>query len=370
MAFDATSLYDVRTGIGRFVHEVLPHLAARDDVAIHAYAVTLRGRADLAGLVPAGIETSSRWPMAAQPLRRLWRATDLGRIEHWTGAVDVVHGPNYVVPPSRAVRVMSLHDLTFLHHPELCTSDVLQYPGLVRRALRGGAWVHTISDFVREEVIDLLGADPDRVVTVPLAVTPPPSLDAAHGRSLAGGDRFVLALGTVEPRKDLPGLVAAFDELAAADPELRLVLAGPDGWGTESLQAARDRAVHGDRIVRLGFVDDRDRGDLLAGAAAVAVPSIYEGFGLVAAEALLVGAPVVASSAGAHPEVVGDAGVLVPPGDHDALVAGLHRVLTDAALVTDLRRRGPARVAHLTWDRTAEGLVALWRRAVSARSAP
>lgn len=365
MALDVTSLYDVRTGIGRFVHEVLPHLAADPRVDIEAYAVTFRGAGHLADLVPAGVRTAGRRPMAARPLRALWRHTDLGRIERWTGPVDVVHGPNYVVPPARAAQVMSIHDLTFLHHPELCTSDVLQYPALIARALRRGAWVHTISEFVRGEVIEHLGADPAKVVTVPLAVEPAASSDRAHGRSLAGADRYVLALGTVEPRKNLPGLVAAFDELAAADGDLRLVLAGPDGWGTSDLEAALAEARHSDRVVRLGFVSEVDRGDLLAGAAVVAVPSVYEGFGLAAAEAMLAGAPVVASSAGSHPEVIGDAGILVAPLDHHALVEGLRRVLDDEVLAADLGRRGPARVAGLSWARTASGLVDLWERAAA-----
>jgi glycosyltransferase involved in cell wall biosynthesis len=356
----------VRTGIGRFVHEVLPHLGRRDDLDVRAYAVTFRGSGDLASMLPPGVCPAGRRPMAAQPLRQLWLRSDLGRIERWTGPVDVVHGPNYVVPPARAARVASVHDLTFLHHPEMCTADVLQYPRLVRRALRGGAWVHTISDFVREEVIDLMGAAPERVVTVRLAVEPSPSSDAAHGAVLAGGDRYVLALGTVEPRKDLPTLVAAFDGLAAAEPDLRLVLAGPDGWGAEALTAAIARSAHPGRVVRLGFVSEADRGDLLAGAAVVAVPSVYEGFGLVAAEALLAGRPVVASTAGALPEAVGDAGLLVPPQDPDALAEALARVLGDDGLAADLAARGPAQVAGLTWARTADGLVDLWQRAASA----
>jgi glycosyltransferase involved in cell wall biosynthesis len=337
----------VRTGIGRFVHEVLPHLGRRDDLDLRAYAVTFRGAGDLASMLPPGVRPAGRRPMAAQPLRQLWLRSDLGRIERWTGSVDVVHGPNYVVPPARAARVASVHDLTFL------------------RAVQGGAWVHTISDFVRDEVIDLLGAPPERVVTVPLAVTPSPSSDPARGRALAGGDRYVLALGTVEPRKDLPTLVAAFDGVAADDADVRLVLAGPDGWGAEALAAALDRAGHADRVVRLGFVSEADRGDLLAGAAVVAVPSVYEGFGLVAAEALLAGRPVVASTAGALPEAIGDAGLLVPPRDPDALGAALARVLGDAGLAADLAARGPAQVAGLTWDRTADGLVDLWRRAAA-----
>jgi glycosyltransferase involved in cell wall biosynthesis len=363
VAFDATSLYDVRTGIGRFVQEVLARLGARDDLDLRAYAVTLRGAGRLSSLLPSGVHATGRRPMAARPLRELWKRSDLARIERWTGPVDVVHGPNYVVPPSRAARVVSVHDLTFLHHPEMCTADVLDYRTLVPRAIRGGAWVHTISDAVRSEVVELLGADPDRVVTVPLAPSPSPSADAEAGRRTTGAERYILALGTVEPRKDLPTLVAAFDALAAEHPDLRLVLAGPDGWGTDALGAALAAAAHADRVVRLGFVSDAQRGDLVAGAAAVAVPSVYEGFGLVAAEALLAGRPVVASSVGAHREVIGDAGLLVPPRDPGALADALGRVLGDAALAADLAARGSAQVAGLTWDRTAAGLVALWRRA-------
>lgn len=363
-AIDATSLYDPLTGVGRVTRELLAHLAVRSDVEAQAYAVTWRGHADLRSLLPHGIEPTSG-KMAAAPLRALWRRADHPRIERWTGRIDVVHGPNFVVPPARAARVVTVHDVTFIHHPELCTADVLEYPALLRRAVRGGAWVHTVSEFVREEVIDLLNASPDRVVTVLNGVTPPPSLDRERGRALAGGHRFVLALGTVEPRKDLPTLVAAFDELASNDPDLRLVVAGVDGWGVDAYRAAVDRAHHRSRIVRLGHVAEADRGDLLAGASVVAVPSIYEGFGLVAAEAMLAGTPVVASDRGSHPEVVGDAGILVPAGDPAALGQGLQRVLTDDGLGRDLRGRGRARAGQLSWSSTTDGVVALWQRAIA-----
>jgi glycosyltransferase involved in cell wall biosynthesis len=370
VAVDATSLYDVRTGVGRFVQELLNHLGPRPDVDVLAYAVTWRGQGELTSLVPPGIEAARR-PMAATPLRKLWRRADHPRIERWTGPIDLVHGPNFVVPPARAARVVSIHDLTFLHHPEYCTKHVLEYPGLLRRALRTGAWVHTDSAFVRDEVVSLLGADPDRVVAVPLGVTPGLSHDAARGRRLAGSDRYVLALGTVEPRKNLPGLVAAFDAIATDDPEVRLVLAGPDGWGTVALTDALARSPHADRVVRAGFVPEADRGDLFAGAAVVAVPSHYEGFGLTAAEAMLAGVPVVASDTGSHREVIGDAGLLVPASDSNALAEALHRVLSDDALAAELRRRGAAQVAPLTWERTADGIVDLWGRAIAAhRPAP
>lgn len=367
VAVDATSLYDVRTGVGRFVQELLTRLGPRPDVDVIGYAVTWRGHGELASLLPPGVAAARR-PMAATPLRKLWRRADHPRIERWTGPIDLVHGPNFVVPPAGAARVVSIHDLTFLHHPEYCTKHVLEYPGLLRRALATGAWVHTDSAFVRDEVVSLLGADPDRVVAVPLGVTPGASHDAARGRLLAGSDRYVLALGTVEPRKNLPALVTAFDELAAVDADLRLVLAGPDGWGATALTEAVSRSPHAGRILRTGFVPEADRGDLFVGAAVVAVPSHYEGFGLTAAEAMLAGVPVVASDTGSHREVIGDAGLLVAVGDTTALADGLRRVLTDEALDAELRRRGPARAGTLTWERTAEGIVDLWRSAIAARA--
>lgn len=365
-AIDATSLYGARTGIGRFTSALLEELASRRDVAVTAYAVTWRGHEELGSLVPSGI-AAARGRMAAAPLRALWRHTDHPRIERWTGAVEVVHGPNYVVPPARAPRVASVHDLTFIHHPQYCTADVLQYPDLLRRQIATGAWIHTDSQFVRDEVVGILGADPERVVTVPLGVTAPPSLDPARGHQLAGTDSYLLALGTIEPRKNLPLLVEAFDELTAAAPELRLVVAGPDGWGVEAFDAAVARAAHRDRIVRLGFVTEADRGALLAGASVVAVPSHYEGFGLTAAEAMLAGVPVVASDAGSHPEVIGEAGLLVPAGDLEALVAALHRAITDQRLADDLRARGRVQAERFSWTATAAGIVELWRRAIDAR---
>ena len=168
------------------------------------------------------------------------------------------------------------------------------------------------------------------------------------GRHLAGAERYVLALGTVEPRKDLPTLVAAFDALAASDKDLHLVLAGQDGWGIEALTASRDRAVHRRRIHRLGWVNEQQRAALLRGASVFAYPSRYEGFGLPPLEAMAVGTPVVTTTAGALPEVVGDAARVVPPLDVDALAGALADVLGDEDLRTSLVARGRARRSGMT----------------------
>lgn len=361
IALDATSLYDTPTGVRRFVSEVLRVAGQRPHLTMSAYAITFRGRGRLADLVPPGVSVAHRsLPMAAAPLRAAWRRADRPRIDRWIGPVDVVHGANFVVPPTAAAAVVTIHDLTYLHFPEMCQQDVLQYVDLVPRAIRRGAVVHTVSEFVRQEVLSHYRIDPDRVVAVPNGVTPPPAGDRRAGQAIAGGVRYVTAIGTVEPRKDLPGLVAAFELLAADDAELRLVIVGADGWGAEALTAAIVRSPHRDRIVRTGWLDDAARADVLAGALALALPSRYEGFGLTAVEAMATGTPVVATAAGAIPEVVGEAAVLVPGGDVEALAAGLASVTASEPTRADLVARGRARAATFTWDRTVDGLSALW----------
>jgi glycosyltransferase involved in cell wall biosynthesis len=366
VAFDATALLGSRTGVGVFTAEVLNRLAGRNDLDVVAYGVTWRGRRSLAAAAPPGVRVARR-PMAARPLRRAWVRSDRPPIEWFTGPVDLVHGPNFVVPPSRGgAELVTVHDLTCVRFPELCTADTLEYPGLIRRALARGATIHAVSTFVGDEVRDVFDVGPDQVVVVPNGVSPliasGPGTDAAAGTLLAGGDRYLLALGTVEPRKDLPSLVQAFDRLAADDRELRLVIAGPDGWGADALANAIAASPHRDRVTRLGWVDDHHRAALVRGAAAFAYPSRYEGFGLPPLEAMSAGTPVVATDAGSLPEVLGDAALLVAPGDPDALAAAIHVVLCDADRTDELVRAGHRRAEQFSWDATVEGLMEIYRR--------
>ncbi len=370
VAVDVTPLHDRRTGIGTVTSEVLDRLARRTDIEVVAYSVSWRGRGRIRDLVPEGVEVSTR-PMAAQPLRQLWRRTDLAPVEWWTGPVDAVLGTNFVVPPTRSAgRLAVVYDLTPWRFPELCTRDTLQYPGLVARAVAGGAHLLTISATMADELVAVVGARPDRVHWAHLAPSPPPAGgagDADRGRGLAGADRYVLGLGTVEPRKGFPTLVRAVDRL---DDDVTLVIAGQDGWGSAELDAAVAAARPDTRVVRLGYVDDRARSDLLAGAAAFVYPSRYEGFGIPPLEAMAAGVPVVASTAGALPEVLGDAALLVAPDDDAALAAAVTRVVTDTALAADLVARGRTRAAAYSWDRTADAVVTALRATAAGARRP
>jgi glycosyltransferase involved in cell wall biosynthesis len=354
VALDATPLLGPRTGVGSFCAGALAALAARPDVEVRAFAVTWRRRHLLAGELPAGASAVEN-PMPARPLHLAWRHASVPPVEWWTGEVDVVHGTNFVVPPARrAARVVTVHDLTTVRFPELCDDSTRRYPELVRRAVARGAWVHTPSQHVADEVVELLGAPPARVRAVAHGIRRWARRE--HGNQPPVAHRYVLALGTVEPRKDLPSLVSAFDRVAPGDPDLRLVIAGPDGWGVDALERAIRSSPVADRVVRL---------DLLARAEVFAYPSVYEGFGLPPLEAMAAGVPVVATSTGALAEVLGDAALLVPVRDPGELACALDTALHHEATRKELVEKGRDRASLYSWEACAEGLTRMYAQAAA-----
>jgi glycosyltransferase involved in cell wall biosynthesis len=211
------------------------------------------------------------------------------------------------------------------------------------------------------------------VRTVPLGIPllDPPSTDGAGGAAGVhlpdGCHRYVLAIGTIEPRKDYPLLVSAFASATAARPDVALVVVGGDGWGSDRFASAVEASPARSRIVLPGYLDDRSLAAVLRGASVLAYPSVYEGFGFPPLQAMAAGVPVVATAAGAVPEVVGDAALLVGPGDRDGLAAALDRVLDGGADIDELVARGHRRSAEFSWSACAEGLVGLYADAAGDR---
>jgi glycosyltransferase involved in cell wall biosynthesis len=298
----------------------------------------------------------------ARALFAAWRSSSQPRIERWTGPVDVVHGTNFVVPPARVRGLVTVHDVAFLRDPHLVSPASRRFAGLLRAALRRGATVHVYSDTVGADLQHLLPCPADRVARIYPGIAATGDGNAESGRAVVGADRYVVALGTVEPRKNLPRLVEAFDHVADGDADLRLVVAGPDGWGTTAFTEAARSARHGRRVVRLGYVDDPTRADLLAGARVLAYPSLDEGFGHPPLEAMRAGVPVVAARAGALPEILGNAALLVDPSSSTALADALHAAVSDDATRARLIAAGHERVERYTWTRATDELVALYRR--------
>lgn len=363
VAVDATPLLDRRTGVGIFTTALLRGLGRRDDVDTTAFPLSISGRRRLRDLAPPGVRVRTP-PLPARALHTRWQRHSTPRIDRLVGRPDVVHGPNFVVPPARAARVATVHDLTTVRFPELCHADTLRFPGIVRRAATEGAWIHTVSHAVRDEVIAELGLDPERVIAVPNGFDPPRG-DASRGRALAGVEDYVLAVGTVEPRKDLPSLVAAVDRLAGEHRDVVVVHAGGDGWGVEDFEAALGSMIHPDRFRRLGHVPHEELGHLYAGARVFAYPSVYEGFGIPVLEAMAADVPVVTTAVPAVEEVAGDAALVVPVGDVDALADAIGQAWTDEAWRSEAIGRGRSRCTRYSWEACVDGIVGIYRRAVA-----
>ena len=371
LAWDCTYALSSLTGVGTFADAVLSRFAADRQMDVRGYAVAGPAWQSASRRVGHGVQVgwrsralSPRWARAA------WRRSALPPIEWVTGRVDVAHSPNFMAPPTRrAAAVATVHDLTFIRHPEWCTTDTVDwFPPLIAAAVARGAWIHTVSDAVRDEVCEAFVVDPERVRTVPNAVDPLPEVPSGTGRRIAGTDRYLLALGTIEPRKNLGRLVAAFDLVAAADPDLRLVVAGSPGWGTDDFDAALAASPHKERIIRTGWVDPESRAGLLRDATGLTYVSLYEGFGIPPLEAMSVGTPVVASSVPALRETCADAAEFVDPLDVDAIAAGLAAVTGDSTRASALAAAGNRRVRDFSWDATAQGLRTLYVDAIDERS--
>ncbi|HEX3981923.1 MAG TPA: glycosyltransferase family 1 protein [Acidimicrobiales bacterium] len=368
VGFDATPLLGRPTGVGVFCSGALSGLSGLSSVSVSAFAVSWRRRHGIAPLLPDGISHRQR-AMPARPLHAAWAHTSLPPVEWFIGRQDVVHGTNYVVPPTRhAARVVTVHDLAVVLYPHLCDPATLAFPDLIRRAVAEGAWVHTPSQFIADQVVAELSIDPERVRSVYLGIPPPPPAEEREARlpmALPDGcRRYVLAVGTIEPRKDYPLLISAFDAVASAHPDVALVIVGRDGWGVEQVRATVEAAAARERIVRPGYLDDRGLDAVLRHASVLAYPSRYEGFGFPPLQAMSAGVPVVVTAAGAIPEVVGDGALVVDPGDGDGLAASIIRALAGGVAIDELIDRGRRRSATFTWDACAEGLVDLYRDAV------
>ena len=286
---------------------------------------------------------------------------------------DVVHATNHAaIPPVRNGQslVVTVHDLTFERYPELFPKRWLRlYRRGLRVAIDEAAALIVPSESVRSE-LEAAGARPASVRVVPLGPgtsvrlwVPDDALAQQERewiRDLGIERPYVLAVGTIEPRKNLVRLVRAFRQLAGEGFPHSLVLVGPEGWNAGELRAEIERGGPG-RIVLTGALDGPDLAVAYADADAVAYVSLYEGFGLPVLEAMSMGTPVVASNVSSLPEVASDAALLVDPTDETAIADALRRVLTDRTLADDLRRRGRERAAEFSWDRTARATLDVYR---------
>ena len=354
-AVDAHAIGRHLTGNEVYVRSLLNAFAGQDrDCEFVAY-VSSDGAAQS---LPSNIRTRR---ISANPFVRL--GFDLAR-KVWQDKPDLLH-VQYTAPLGcNAPVVVSVHDVSFLEHPEYFTRDrAWQLQWTVRRTVYSAAKILTGSEFSRSSILKVYGdLDEDKVVVVPNAAAPEFRPIAREAATAVVRDRFsigapfILSVGDLQPRKNQIGLIRGFARLVNAYPQLKqnLILAGKETWfGDQVHKAARDSGV-ADRIQFFGFVSDLDLLQLYNACDLFVFPSFYEGFGLPALEAMACGRAVTCSHTSALPEVVDGAAILFDPYAVDEIVRALADLLLDSELRARMERLGLQRAAHFSWQKTGQ----------------
>lgn len=362
---DLTPLVGRRTGVAYVCQGFLQGLMTWSDVEVEGYV--LSARRPWAGRKFA--PTRQRFPMPAGILMNCWARGNWPKFETFvtaTQARTVVHGTNFVVPPVRhGGTLVTVHDVTPFRNPLLASPATHRYWELLRRAVGRGAHVHCVSRATAQQLVELLTI-PDGHLHVIHPGFSAPSLDRSTYEQLTASSRvtdepYILALGTILPRKNYPSLVRAFDRLHALHPKLRLIIAGAPETGSAALQEAIAASPARSRIAVVGQLSRTRLLQTLAGATALAYPSLDEGFGLPPLEAMAANVPVVATRLPALEEVCGEAAEYSTP-DDEALAEALGRVIEDSALREKLTRLGRARVRMFSWERATKEMSKLYER--------
>jgi glycosyltransferase involved in cell wall biosynthesis len=359
---DVSAVPEQLTGAGIYTTELARALDRRHGLDLVLVARTrdakrwhdVAPRADVRALAPRARPTRLLWEQLAGPRA----AAQL--------SVDVWHGPHYTMPWRVGVpTVVTVHDLTFFDHPEWHQrSKVMYFRRAIAAAAKRAAVMVCVSDATAARLRDVAPPTGDLIVVhhgVDTArFTPSASEDDDLARLAALGvaPPFIAFVGTIEPRKNIPALVAAFATLANDHPDLRLVLAGKRGWHTQAIDDAIERTHLGHRILQTGYVPDDALPPLLRRAEAFVYPSHEEGFGIPPLEAMACGAPVLTTPAVATAELLGDA-VVTTEVDAPALAEGLRTVL-EPATQAKLRAAGPPAAARHTWSAAAERHIAAY----------
>jgi len=372
IGIDCTAAVHQRAGIGRYTRELVGTLARLD--RRNQYVLFVAGK-PVPGSPALGLsqvlENNFRVrsvPLSDRIMAILWHRFRLPLpVEAFIGRVDIFHSPDFVLPPTRARTILTVHDLSFLRVPECFNANLRIYlEEAVPRSVRRADLVLADSKSTKRDLVGLLGANPARVKVVY------PGVDErfcpiANGvvleevRTRYGlPQRFVLSLGTLQPRKNFSRLIEAYSLLVTHYLSLKLVIVGGKGWFYDEIFAkVRELGLEG-RVIFPGFIAEEDLPALYSLAELLVFPSLYEGFGLPPLEAMACGVPVVTSNTSSLPEVVGDAGLMVQPTDVEGLAEAMGHALEDRALREKMIERGLRQARKFNWEKSARRLLRIY----------
>jgi len=356
-----------RTGVGEYIRGL-----------VHAYTTTRRDEVTLftsswkdrpAPTLGAELRTAvvdRRVPVSV--LNYLWHRREWPPIERLAGPVDVVHAAHpLLIPAKRAAQIVTIHDLFFLDHPERVRDEIRRdYPQLAPAHARRADAVITSSRRTERLIVERLGVPPDRVYCCPPGAPTWTTLGGGPNVPRAG---YALLLGTLEARKNIGLVLDAFARLAHAGRTPKLVLAGSATPDSAEWLSRISRPPLNDVVEYVGYVEDERREALFAGARMLLLPSLDEGFGLTALEAMSAGVPLVAANRGSLPEVVERGGLLLEPDDVEGWASAIDRLAANETMARDLACAGLERAHAFTWEGTAARLGDAYRDAVARRGA-
>ena len=370
IAIDYTAAHEQGGGIGRYVRELtraITHLDRHADFRLFVSGATAASLPQLkmSNVNWRATRVSPRW------LARIWHRAGLPLpIETFVGAIDLYHATDFVLPPTlpRTRTLLTVHDLSFERVPSSADPSLLRYlKSAVPKSVRRADHILADSQATKDDLMLLYDTPDEKISVLYCGVDErfaPISDSAAADRVLKGygllGAEYVLSVGTLQPRKNYPRVIRALRLLRDRGIDLHYAIVGGKGWLLDEIDASIAENRMRDRVHLLGFVEDEHLPVLYGSAQALVTASLYEGFGLPLLEAMACGTPVITSNLSSLPEVVGDTGIQVDPGDVAAIEEAIARVVSDSELRADLIQRGYQRAKSFTWERSARQLKAVY----------
>ena len=372
VALNGTSLLSPLTGIGQYTYQLAKGLGALPGIELDIFYGSRWSR-ELPNTAPPRVARIKAWITRYIP--NSYAVARLVRQQRFSTGMkrnqsEVYHEPNFLAFKSDSPNVTTVHDLSWIRFPEAHPIDrVRSMNRFFEPALRRATVILTDSLFVKQELIDVFGVRPELIVPIALGVEPlfhpRPAESTAHVLGAHGLEhgRYLLAVGTLEPRKNLKVALEAFAMLPDhVRRQFPLVVVGIKGWHTSALERQLAPMVASGEVRLLGYLPRDDLAKIIAGALTLVYPSIYEGFGLPPLEAMASGVPVITSNIASLPEVVGDTGVLVDPHDTESIARALLSLVQDPERRDSLSQAALARSGEFTWERCVDQTVAVYRR--------